>query len=190
MRNRLLALMGLLWAGMSVAAYDFDYRTVGDPEARPANVFDDGAATFFQFAPGHPVPAILKVGPSGEQLATWRIDGPYVVVDGVLTDWRLRLGRGIAAVRYSGTRQLALKGTLYGAAVPLSEAGPVATPVVPTLSRSQVPVAPMVSPAPTPGLVTEPTRTATATSVPVPAVPVPLPDFSGSFVVRMNAAVA
>lgn len=169
LRTLLLALWPLASWGNT---YDFDYRTVGDPDARPANVFDDGAVTFFQFAPGRPIPAILKVGPAGEQIATWRIDGPYVVVDGVLADWRLRLGRGIAAVRYAGSRTLGVKGTLYGAAVPISETGVAGVPVV----------APVLTTALTTAL-----TTLAAPPVPPPVTQEPvktLPDFTGSFVVR------
>ncbi|MDP2835173.1 MAG: TrbG/VirB9 family P-type conjugative transfer protein [Pseudomonadota bacterium] len=169
MRNSAYMLAGLLWATAAGAAYDFDYRTVGDMDARPANVFDDGASTYFQFAPGRPVPAILKVGPAGEQLAAWRLDGPYIVVDGVLPDWRFRLGRGIAAVRYAGSRPLGLKGVLYGAAVPISESGPVATMATPVPTQVQQPP--------------QPVRAVTS------AVPEPkLPEFSGSFVVQFLPA--
>jgi len=166
-RTLLLAIWPLTSWGNS---YDFDYRTVGDMDARPANVFDDGASTYFQFAPGRPVPAILKVGPAGEQLAAWRPDGPYIVVDGVLPDWRLRLGRGIAAVRYAGSRPLGLKGTLYGAAVPISESGPVAVIATPLPTQVQQPPQPV---------------RAVESAVPSPTK---LPEFSGSFVVQFLPA--
>lgn len=188
LRTLLLALWPLASWGNT---YDFDYRTVGDIDARPANVFDDGTVTFFQFAPGRPVPAILKVGPTGEQLATWRPDGPYIVVDGVLTDWRLRLGRGIAAVRYAGSRPLGMKGTLYGAAVPISEMGPVqvSTPPTPSMVPHPASLPTPAVPAPPqiikPGVVAERAMPAPAPLLPAPA-PV-LPEFSGSFVVRMVA---
>jgi len=167
LRTLLLALWPLASWGNT---YDFDYRTVGDMDARPANVFDDGASTYFQFAPGRPVPAILKVGPAGEQLAAWRPDGPYIVVDGVLPDWRLRLGRGIAAVRYAGSRPLGLKGTLYGAAVPISESGPVAVIATPLPTQVQQPPQPV---------------RAVESAVPSPTK---LPEFSGSFVVQFLPA--
>lgn len=179
-RTLLLAIWPLTSWG---AAYDFDYRTVGDMDARPANVFDDGVSTYFQFAPGRPVPAILKVGPAGEQLAAWRPDGPYIVVDGVLPDWRLRLGRGIAAVRYAGSRPLGLKGTLYGAAVPISESGPVAVMATPVPIQAQ-------QPAPAALAVTSPQPVLpSAAGITPPAVMVPkLPEFSGSFVVQFLPA--
>jgi len=193
-----LLVLATLWPLASWGAtYDFDYRSVGDPDARPTNVFDDGAATYFQFATGRPVPVILKVGPAGEQLAAWRVNGPYVVVDGVLPDWRLRLGRGIAAVRYAGTRLLAMKGALYGAAEPISEGGPVAAPVAPTPSQAQRPAsaptlsAPQTTP---PGADVEIAKPAQIPPAPAPIPPsVPaqtVPDFSGSFVVQMGASVA
>ncbi|MDD5389003.1 MAG: TrbG/VirB9 family P-type conjugative transfer protein [Gallionellaceae bacterium] len=193
-----LLVLATLWPLVSWGAtYDFDYRTVGDADARPANVFDDGTATFFQFAPGRPVPAILKVGPTGEQLATWRPDGPYIVVDGVLPDWRLRLGRGIAAVRYAGSRPLGMKGTLYGAAVPISETGPasLSTPQMPAMAARPVLLPTPVVPAPPapqqiikPGAVAERAMPASMPLLPAPVAPAPvLPDFSGSFVVRMDA---
>ncbi len=161
------------------AAYDFDYRSVGDPDARPANVFDDGAATFFQFTPGRPVPAIFKLGPGGEQLADWRPDGPYIVVEGVLTDWRLRLGRGVAAVRYAGSRPLAVKGALYGAAAPISEPGPAALPSAPTPRVAAI--APQQAPSVASAAPTPPVPGATPIKSVLPAV---LPEFAGSFVVQ------
>ena len=195
-----LLVLATLWPLASWGnTYDFDYRAVGDADARPTNVFDDGAATYFQFATGRPVPVILKVGPAGEQLVTWRVNGPYVVVDGVLPDWRLRLGRGIAAVRYAGARPLAMKGVLYGAAEPISEGGPVAAPVAPTPSQAQRPAS---APAPTlsapqatpPGTDVEIAKPAQTPPAPAPIPPSvsaqTVPDFSGSFVVQMGASVA
>lgn len=191
---RLLAL-ATLWPLVSWGAvYDFDYRSVGDQDAKPTNVFDDGRSTYFQFAAGRPVPVILMVGPAGERLATWREDGPYIVVDGVLPDWRMRLGRGIAAVRYAGTRPLAMKGVLYGAAVPISEGGTVATALAPSILTRPAPAASMASPGPaliaptaapaqgiaSPALVAAPTIAVGAQA---------LPDFTGSFIVQMGAAV-
>lgn len=188
---RLLAL-ATLWPLVSWGAvYDFDYRSVGDPDARPTNIFDDGNSTYFQFAAGRPVPAILKIGPTGERLATWREDGPYVVVDEVLPDWRMRLGRGIAAVRYAGTRPLAVKGVLYGAAVPISEGGsaPSRRPalVAPMTSQSLAPTAAPAAPALS--LAQEIARPASAVPPIIPGGPAQsLPDFSGSFVVQMGGA--
>lgn len=186
---RLLAL-ATLWPLVSWGAvYDFDYRSVGDPDARPTNIFDDGNSTYFQFAAGRPVPAILKIGPAGERLATWREDGPYIVVDEVLPDWRMRLGRGIAAVRYAGTRPLAVKGVLYGAAVPISEGGSAAPRrpalVAPMTSQSPAPAAPALS------LAQGIARPASAVPPAIPPIShggaaQSLPDFSGSFVVQMG----
>jgi hypothetical protein len=192
---RLLALATLCPLVSWGAVYDFDYRSVGDPDARPTNIFDDGNSTYFQFAAGRPVPAILKVGPAGERLSTWREDGPYVVVDEVLPDWRMRLGRGIAAVRYAGTRPLAVKGVLYGAAVPISEGGSAAL-------RRPAPVATMTSQSPAPTAAPAAPALSLAQGIARPASAVPpaippishggpaqsLPDFSGGFVVQMGSA--
>lgn len=146
--------------------YDFDYRIAGDAEARPAQVFDDGAKTYFQFAPGQPVPVILALGPAGERMAQWNPEGPYTVVQGVNVDWRLRLGRALAAVRHAGTRAPA-GGVLYGAAVPVAEMGVAALPgeVVALGKPAVVPV--------------------------VPSPPAePLPEFTGAFEVHEQAAPA
>jgi len=191
LRTFLLALWPLISWGNT---YDFDYRTVGDLDARPANVFDDGAKTYFQFAPGHPVPAILKVGPAGEQLTTWRTDGPYIVVDGVLPDWRLRLGRGIAAVRYAGSRPLGVKGMLYGAAVPISETGPaaiepVAAVAAPAHVQRPVPAPIVIAPPASPSAVAASSEKAPTLGNPAVKTPAAsAPEFSGSFVVQFLPA--
>ena len=191
LRTFLLALWPLISWG---STYDFDYRTVGDLDARPANVFDDGAKTYFQFAPGRPVPAILKVGPAGEQLTTWRTDGPYIVVDGVLPDWHLRQGRGIAAVRYAGSRPLGVKGMLYGAAVPIAETGPaemgpVAAVAAPAHAQHPVPAPIVIAPPAPPSDVAASPDKAPALGYPAVNAPTaPAPEFSGSFVVQFLPA--
>ena len=68
-------------------------------------VFDDGHATFFQFAEAADAPAIFLLNASGkEELvnAQWR--GQYMVVDQIAQDFVLRIGRRGVRVHNDGWR--------------------------------------------------------------------------------------
>lgn len=85
-----------------VGSYDFSYQTTGDQRVRPAQVFDDGKSTYFQFRSGEPVPAILAESPSGPILMVPELEGPYVRVTSVSGAFILRLGYGVGRVSYLG----------------------------------------------------------------------------------------
>lgn len=85
-----------------VGSYDFSYQSSGDQRVRPAQVFDDGKSTYFQFRSGEPVPAILAESPSGPILMVPELEGPYVRVTSVSGAFILRLGYGVGRVSYLG----------------------------------------------------------------------------------------
>jgi len=72
-------------------AFDFAWRLSGDRQTAPLQVFDDGRATWLQFAPGQAVPAIFASASDGDVPLPYRREGPYIVLDGV---WPALLLRG------------------------------------------------------------------------------------------------
>ncbi|CAM3710022.1 Toxin co-regulated pilus biosynthesis protein Q C-terminal domain-containing protein [Bordetella sputigena] len=64
------------------ATHDFNWRLSGDRQVAPLQVFDDGARTWLQFAPGQPVPALFTEQNGLEQPARYVTQAPYVVVQG------------------------------------------------------------------------------------------------------------
>ncbi|WP_397475432.1 TcpQ domain-containing protein [Pusillimonas sp.] len=84
------------------ASYDFSWRLSGDRQAGPIQVFDDGRNTWLQFAPSQTIPAIFARTEQGDRLLTHRVQGPYVVLDGV---WPLLILR--AGALQSQARQVA-----------------------------------------------------------------------------------
>lgn len=85
-----------------LGAYDFSYQSTGDQRVRPAQVFDDGRSTYFQFRAGEPVPAIFAVTQQGPSLLVPESEGPYIRVPAVASGYVLRLGYGLGKVAYTG----------------------------------------------------------------------------------------
>jgi type IV secretion system protein VirB9 len=71
------------------AAYSYD----GSPRSLPARVFDDGKATYFQFAEADDYPAIYAVeADKSEAVVNFAIRDSYVVVDQIARGFVLRRG--------------------------------------------------------------------------------------------------
>lgn len=85
-----------------VGAFDFSYQSSGDSRVRPAQVFDNGKSTYFQFRAGEEVPAIMDVSKGGAVLLVPEFEGPYVRVPGVGSAFVLKLGLGVGKVTYVG----------------------------------------------------------------------------------------
>lgn len=85
-----------------LGAYDFSYQSTGDQRVRPAQVFDDGRSTYFQFRAGEPIPAIFAVTQQGPSLLVPEPEGPYIRVPAVAGGYVLRLGYGLGKVAYTG----------------------------------------------------------------------------------------
>ena len=93
-------------AGPALADLNLAYSAKGGGRMPPVRVFDDGRATYFQFADAADAPAIFLVGPDGkEELvnAQWR--GQYMVVDQTARDFVLRIGRRGVRIHNDGWRE-------------------------------------------------------------------------------------
>lgn len=98
-----------------LGSYDFSYQSSGDQRVRPAQVFDDGRSTYFQFRAGEPIPAIFAVTQQGPDLVLPEPQGPYIRVPTVAAGYVLKLGYGIGKVSYVGV----------GRPVPAADLSPV-----------------------------------------------------------------
>lgn len=89
------SLFGPLQSGPAASAegaYNFSWRLSGDRQAGPIQVFDDGRSTWLQFGQHQAIPAIFARTEKADRLLTHRVQGPYVVVDGVWPVLILRAG--------------------------------------------------------------------------------------------------
>lgn len=82
--------------------YDFEYLVSGSARAKPVQVFDDGRSTFFQFAPGATVPAIMVEDSGTTRVLIPKFEGPFVVVDEVHGKFDLQIGRTKTTVIHAG----------------------------------------------------------------------------------------
>lgn len=76
------------------------YTMAGDQSLAPINAWDDGAQTWFRFAPGQDLPAIYYVDADGnEVIANRHMADPHtIVMHRVAARWHLRLGDQVLAV--------------------------------------------------------------------------------------------
>jgi type IV secretion system protein VirB9 len=80
--------------------FNFSYANSGSKALTPVRVFDDGAATYFQFDPKKDTPAVFVLGPDKkEETANTRVSGPYTIVDFTAETFVLRYGKTKAQVR-------------------------------------------------------------------------------------------
>lgn len=87
-------------AAPSVDQLNFAYEMTGSKKLLPLRVFDDGVATYFQFAEPVETPAIFAVDTAGiENLINFQVRGRYFVVDAVSQSFSLRLGKERTLVR-------------------------------------------------------------------------------------------
>jgi type IV secretion system protein VirB9 len=87
-------------------AYSYDGAVANVPE----EMFDDGAATYFRFAPGTATPAIFIVAAgSGESVVNFAVRGPYVVIDSLAPQFVLRQGNAVTRI-YNDTYKLPTPG--------------------------------------------------------------------------------
>lgn len=65
----------------------------------PEQVFDDGKATYFRFAPGTSAPAIFSITPdAGESIVNFAVRGPYTVVEQIAPQFVLRQGKEVTVI--------------------------------------------------------------------------------------------
>lgn len=75
-------------------ALNFAWRTEGAARLLPQQVFDDGHATYLRWAPGSPMPAILRPSAGGgEEPVNYAVVNDYVTVDGTPGALVLRSGQ-------------------------------------------------------------------------------------------------
>ncbi|MDZ4762236.1 MAG: TrbG/VirB9 family P-type conjugative transfer protein [Alphaproteobacteria bacterium] len=88
---------------------NFGYSWSGSKNLTPLRVFDDGQATWFEFAPDKDVPAVFILGADGkEEMANTRAFGAYTVADFVSQSFILRYGKAKTQVHNDAWRQPAL----------------------------------------------------------------------------------
>jgi type IV secretion system protein VirB9 len=80
--------------------YNFNYTATGSDYALPLKIFDDGEFTFFEFKNKNAeIPAIFLVRPDGsEEVINYRMQGNYVVVERVSSQFTLRSGDDVACI--------------------------------------------------------------------------------------------
>jgi type IV secretion system protein VirB9 len=79
--------------------YNFNYTLTGAREIAPLRVFDDGEFTYMQFRALTDLPAIFLVDKDKqESVVNYRIEGPYVVIERIATQFSLRHGSTVACV--------------------------------------------------------------------------------------------
>ena len=107
------------YAVVDPAELNYAWATRGDANLLPAEIYDDGTATFLTWAPGATMPAILVKDQEGtEGPVNFAVRGDMIVVDGVPREIVLRSGEDSATltnrgpVRAPRTAALAQAGTV------------------------------------------------------------------------------
>ena len=81
------------------------YSYQGSPKAVPAQLFDDGQATYFAFGRDEDLPAIFAVDPDGgEAVVNSHMRDGYIVVDRLASGFVLRRGADVTRVFNDGWR--------------------------------------------------------------------------------------
>jgi hypothetical protein len=90
----------------SASQFNFAYRFQGERAVQPLQVFDDGVNTYFQFRSSNRVVPTIVAEVNGETyVANYATYGPYIVVPGVASSYRLQFETLTATVIQSGGRQ-------------------------------------------------------------------------------------
>lgn len=89
---------GLAAADMAISWEN--YAMSGDTAIGPEAAWDDGAQTWFRFAPGQDLPTVYFVDPDGQEIiANRHMEGERtIVLHRVASRWHLRLGNMVVAV--------------------------------------------------------------------------------------------
>lgn len=101
-RFKLALLVGMASTGAATAAtaastdpLDFDYQIMARQSSRPALMFNDGAATYIQPAPGQ------KIEADGGQAS-----GPYIVISGVPDEVRYSVNGSLVVARWGKSNSI------------------------------------------------------------------------------------
>jgi len=91
------------YAVVDPAELNYAWDTKGDAKLIPAQIYDDGEATFLTWAPGATMPAILIKDQEGtEGPVNFAVRGDMIVVDGVPREIVLRSGEDSATLTNRG----------------------------------------------------------------------------------------
>lgn len=82
-------------------SYSYD----GSEKTLPAQIFDDGHATYFQFPPGTDYPAIFAVDAQGEAVVNFHLRDGYLVVDRLARSFVLRRGNDVTHIYNDGYQE-------------------------------------------------------------------------------------
>lgn len=86
------------------AQLNFAWAKRGDAKLLPAQVYDDGSATYLSWAPGVSLPAILVRDEKGaEGPVNYAVRGDVIVIEGVPAMIQLRAGKNSAQLEFRGT---------------------------------------------------------------------------------------
>lgn len=136
------------FAAERLGRYDFSYTA--ESRLRPAQVFDDGRDTYFQFPSGAAVPAIFVQTADGPVLAEPELQAQWVRIKGLHAEFLLRLGLQQSRVLYAGGARLQAASPQFAPRTPpdppqLPASLPPSLPVA--IAPLQVPVPSPVVPA-------------------------------------------
>jgi type IV secretion system protein VirB9 len=110
------------YAVVDPAVLNHAWESKGDRALLPAQVYDDGEATFLTWAPGATLPAILVKNAEGtEGPVNFAVRGDVIVVDGVPREIVLRAGRESATLSNRGPAREPRRAALAQAATPSTE---------------------------------------------------------------------
>ncbi len=131
-------------AASAPGAYNFGWAVTGADDARPVQVFDDGAKVYVQFNDMKRIPAIFADTPRGRAVLRWEAQPPYAVISTLESKLVFQIGQAEAIAQRTPGGGSAKP----GAAPVQAKAGATAT----------APTATAANPAPT----ATPTRTTSA----------------------------
>ena len=107
------------YAVVDPAELNHAWESKGAPTLLPAEVYDDGEATFLTWAPGVALPAILVKDHEGtEGPVNFAVRGDVIVVDGVPREIVLRAGEDAATLRNDGPELAAVPSDALAQAAP------------------------------------------------------------------------
>lgn len=83
---------------------NISYQAWGDKSLAPHSAWDDGRMTCFRYPIGTDLPAIYRMVGGEEILTNAHVDGDIVVIHGVASEYRFRLGNQVLGVKTDNLR--------------------------------------------------------------------------------------
>lgn len=95
----------MLCSSQGTKNINFNYQKQGKASFEPRAVWDDGRFTCFRFSATSDLPVIYRVSPDGsEVLVNSHVSGDVIVVHETSSEFRIRLGRQVVALRSSSVK--------------------------------------------------------------------------------------